>query len=98
MQSKRVAWLREDEKVNILKYHLDFTLAKQIILNNLSISIENIHGDNTYIGLTDNMKEVLYVYCIDEDGLSRIVMARRASVIEQNAFFDLISGVNNEEN
>jgi hypothetical protein len=98
MQSKRVAWLLEDEKVNISKYDLDFTLAKQIIINNMSITVSNIHGDNSYIGLTDDMKEVLYVYCIDEDGFSRIVMARRASTLEQNAFFDLISGANNEEN
>ncbi len=98
MQSKRVAWLKDDEQENILKYDLDFTLAKQIILNELSISVDNIHRDCSYIGLTDNMKEVLYVYCIDEDGISRIVMARRATPLEKNAFFDLISGAQNEEN
>jgi len=97
VQSKRVAWLKDDEQENILKYDLDFTLAKQIILNNLSISVDNIHGDCSYIGLTDNMEEVLYVYCIDEDGISRIIMARRATPLEKNAFFDLISGVQNEE-
>lgn len=98
MKSRRVAWLNEDEKENISKYDLSFDLAKQIIMNNLSIAVENIHGDYSYVGLTDDMLEVVYVYCIFEDGITRIVMARRATSTEKNVFFDFISGASNEKN
>lgn len=98
MKSKRVAWLNEDEKENISKYDLSFDLAKQVILNELSLALDNVHGDYSYIGLTDDMLEVVYVYCIFEDGITRIVLARRATSIEKNSFFDVISGASNEKN
>lgn len=98
MKIKRVAWLKDDEKENISKYDLSFDLAKEIIMNTLSISVENIHGDFSYIGMTDDLLEVIYVYCIDEDGMTRIMLARRATPLEKNLFFDFISGDDNEEN
>jgi hypothetical protein len=42
------------------------------------------------------MRMILYVYCIDEDGLRRIIRARTATLSEQYIFFKYLAGVKNE--
>lgn len=88
MKQLPIAWLQEDEIENIRRYDLGFSRAKEAILNQASLAIPNTAGDAAYVGLTDDLKDVLYVYCAKNEGYRQILFARRASKGETNTFFD----------
>jgi uncharacterized DUF497 family protein len=90
--TKKVAWMPEDETSNLLRYDLNFTLAKQVVLNPLTVALVNVHRDFSYIGFCDDLSTLAYVYCIREEEFTRIVLARRASRTEQVEFFRIIRG------
>ncbi|HXH73850.1 MAG TPA: hypothetical protein VNJ08_02725 [Bacteriovoracaceae bacterium] len=87
LTDKVIAWLQEDERKNIIVNGITFLQAKEVIENQASVQIRNLHGDFAYIGLTDDLMKIIYVYCIEEDGFRRIKRARLASNIEAAAFF-----------
>jgi uncharacterized DUF497 family protein len=91
MKQLPIAWLQEDEIENIRRYDLGFNRAKEVLLNTVTIKLPNISGDSIYIGLTEDLSDVLYVYCKSDDGFRRIVVARRANKKEKDAFFASIA-------
>jgi uncharacterized DUF497 family protein len=91
MKELPIAWLPEDEDENIRIYDLSFVKAKEVLLNTATIKLPNISGDNIYLGLTEDLSDVLYVYCKKDDGFRRIVVARRASDQEKDTFFASIA-------
>lgn len=95
MDSKRIAWLPRDEEKNKSLYGISFGLAEEVIRNSVSFQCRNIHGDFAFIGLTNNMNHVLYVYCVDEEGFRKIKRARIATIEEENIFFFALSGGQN---
>lgn len=91
MKQLPIAWLQEDEIENIRRYDLGFKRAKEVLLNTATIKLPNISGDSVYIGLTEDLLDVLYVYCKKDDGFRRIVVARRATNKEKDTFFASIA-------
>jgi uncharacterized DUF497 family protein len=91
MKELPIAWLLEDELANIRQFDLSFEKAKEVLLNTVSLRLPNIAGDSVYVGLTDDMKHVLFVYCKREDKFRKIILARRASKHERDAFFESIA-------
>ncbi len=89
---KKLAWLDIDEEINIRKFGIDFSKAKEVIFNKSSLSIPNIHSDYCYIGTTEDLKDVLYLYCKKEDEFIRVTMARKAADDEKNEFFKKLRG------
>lgn len=96
MKNKRVAWLKEDEEKNIRKYGLSFSQANEVINNELTLKVRNVHNDYTFIGFTDDLIEVLYVYCINDQSIRRVISIRKATMNEKNALFLKIAGAENE--
>jgi uncharacterized DUF497 family protein len=90
---KKIVWMEDDEKENINRYDLSFQKAKETILNSMTLTIANIHGDFTYVGPNEELSEIYLVYAINDEGLTRIVMARRASDEESQQFFNKIKGL-----
>ncbi len=74
---------------------ISFGLAEEVIKNSASLQCRNIHGDFAFIGLTNSMEYVLYIYCVDEDGFRKIKRARIATIDEENIFFYALSGGQN---
>lgn len=86
MKELPIAWLQEDEMENIRRYDLGFNRAEEAVLNQASLVIPNTVGDAAYVGLTDDLKDVLYVYCAKNEGFRQILFARRASEAKRTYF------------
>jgi uncharacterized DUF497 family protein len=92
MRVLRVSWSREDEIKNIESYSVNFTEAREVVLNQSSLSIPNIHGDYFFLGPTDRLDKILAVYCVLEEGFRKIVKAKKADKDESNTYFNHLSG------
>ena len=89
---KPVIWLPEDEKENVSRYGITFEQANEVVENQSSFMVANIHGDYLFIGLDYAMEVVIKVYCIDDDGFRRIKRAERANASEADAYFAKLAG------
>lgn len=91
MDSLKIGWSIEDELANIEKWNINFKLAKQVVRNSSSIKVSNIVKDFNFIGPVNDLSMILLVNCMLEDGFRKIVHARRASKIEENAYFNFLA-------
>lgn len=89
----KVDWNLEEELENVDLFGINFSEAKEVILNNASFKIRNIAGDFLYIGPTEDLSKILIVNCIIEDDSKKITFSRLATKKEQDTFFlHLIQG------
>ena len=91
MDKRSIAWHPVDEKENYEKYGVCFSDAKEVILNSSSIYLRNVFKDFTFIGPTNDLLRILFVTCIPEEGLRKIVHARLATNKEQDAYFSYLA-------
>lgn len=91
MDKLRVIWNHDEEQENILKFGVNFREAKEVVLNASSLKLRNLYKDFQFIGPVNDLSKILVVNCIPEEGFRKVRWARKASLKEQNAYFNFLA-------
>lgn len=92
MSLPRIIWRAQDEIENVRLFDVSFGPAVEVIENESSVKVSNIGGDAAYIGPTNDLKSILYVYVVLNEGFRVIQYARRATPKEIDSYFLMLRG------
>jgi uncharacterized DUF497 family protein len=87
MEKLPISWNELESLENYSKYKVTFSDAKEVVQNMSSLKIRNIGKDYNFIGPVNDLSKILIVTCSKEDGIRKILKARKASRSEESAYF-----------